>query len=64
MSQKCKRCGKQILGKVKIIAYRKKLGKNSISRVDMYDETCFKIMNKERLSNGCCKQKRIYKRKY
>lgn len=61
---KCARCGKEILGKVKIIAYRKKLGTKSVPQVDTYDEACFKLKNKERaLSNGCCRKKRKIKRR-
>ncbi|KKM89100.1 hypothetical protein LCGC14_1252110 [marine sediment metagenome] len=51
VKQKCKRCGKTISGKIKIITYRKKLGNKSIVKVEMYDEACFKIKNKERAIN-------------
>lgn len=56
--QKCKRCGKTIFGKVKIVTYRKKLGNKSIVKVEMYDEPCFKVKNKERAINERSRQKR------
>lgn len=61
---KCKRCGKQIVGKIKIITSRQRLGQRNINRVDMYCDPCFKITNKEKyLKNECCKKVRHNKRK-
>jgi len=62
-NQKCSMCGKIISGKIRIITYRKKLGSKSINKVEMYDEKCFKIKNKEKCINGRCKQKRACKGK-
>lgn len=60
----CTRCKKTIAGKIKIVTYRKKLGKKLISCVDEYCEACHKIVNKERaLRNEHCKQKRTRKTK-
>jgi hypothetical protein len=56
--QKCKRCGKPINGTVKLITYRKKLGNKSIIKVEMYDESCFRVKNKERDINERSRQKR------
>lgn len=57
VKQTCNRCGKPIVGKVRIVTYRKKLGNKSINKVEMYDEKCFKIKNKEKSTNGRFKQK-------
>lgn len=54
-TQTCNRCGKTIFGKIRIVTYRKKNGSRSINKVEMYDEQCFKIKNKEKCINGRCK---------
>jgi len=61
MNKKCKRCGKEITGKVKINTYRKKVGKKSIVQVDYYDEDCFYYLNLEKAKNE--DKKRTNKRK-
>jgi len=59
MANKCSRCGKDIVGKIRVITYRKKLGSKSVVKVEMYDEKCFKLKNKESATKDeCCKQKR------
>jgi hypothetical protein len=64
IKHKCKKCEKQIIGKIKIITFRQRLGQRSINRVDMYCESCFKITNKEKnLINERCKKIRHNKRK-
>lgn len=60
---KCKRCGKEIVGKIRIISYRKKLGKKSLLIVDKYDDNCFRIKKKEKALDEPCKQKRNCKKK-
>ncbi|KKL48341.1 hypothetical protein LCGC14_2326490 [marine sediment metagenome] len=60
---KCKYCGKVIVGVVKLITYRKKIGQKSINVVELYDEKCFLIKNKERALNELNKKKRTCKRK-
>ena len=57
----CTMCGKPIRGKIKIITYKKVIGNKSIQIVEMYDEKCFLIKNKERSLNGHTNQKRRYK---
>jgi hypothetical protein len=59
---KCTRCGKPISGKIKIITYKRKLGKKMIDIVEMYDEKCFLIKDKERTSDGNCKKKSCNKK--
>ena len=66
MSKKneCKRCGKEISGRINIITSRNKIGNNFINVVDMYCNACYKIVNKERaFNNEPNKQKRPCKRK-
>ena len=63
VKQICKRCGKKIVGKIRIITYRKKLGSKSINKVEMYDDKCFKIKNKEKAISRCCKRNGTSKQK-
>jgi hypothetical protein len=51
----CEQCGKVIVGTIKIITYRRKLGKKSINIVEFYDEKCFLEKNKAR-TYECCKK--------
>lgn len=60
---KCSKCGKIIVGKIKLISYQKKLGRNVINVVEYYDEKCFLTKNKERSLNECSYKERIYKKK-
>lgn len=57
----CKGCGKPIIGRLRIHTYRKQSGNKSILVVDVYDENCFKAMNK-RTKNGSLAQKRDCKK--
>ena len=52
MKHKCTRCGKPIATKIKIVVVKKKVGKKIVQVIEMYDEDCFLIKNKEGLSNG------------
>ena len=54
----CNRCGKVIVGKIKIITSRKSGKSKSKNVTKMYDEQCFKIKNKEKAINEHNKQKR------
>lgn len=61
---RCKKCNKAIVGKIRLVSYRQKLGSKSVNRVDMYCESCFKTVNKERaLRDEHSKQKRANQRK-
>lgn len=61
---KCKKCGKIINDKIKIVTYKQKLGQKYINIVEMYCEKCFIIVNKERaLRNGTDGQTKPCKRK-
>lgn len=48
---KCNRCGKEIIGVVKITSTRKKVGKKSIVEVKYYDEECFYYIDLEKAKN-------------
>lgn len=47
-NKKCKKCGDNIKGVIKINCRRKKIGKKSIVEVDYYDEDCFYDLNLEK----------------
>lgn len=53
---KCKRCGKPILGSLKIKTTRQTLGKKSVLKENFYDEDCFYIINKEKAQNEYSKK--------
>lgn len=57
IKHKCARCGKVITGVIKIITYKKKVGSKIFAVVEMYDEKCFLIKNKEKSKNGNCNKK-------
>ena len=61
--QKCHRCHKVIKGVVKILTYRKTLGRKSINVVEYYDEACFLQKNKERAINELDQKKRSSKKR-
>ena len=50
-AKKCKKCGKEIRGPIKINCRRRKVGKKSIVEVDYYDEDCFYDLNLEKAKN-------------
>lgn len=60
---KCSLCKKTIVGTVKLVTYRKKLGKKSVNVVELYDTECFKLKNKARSTNERDSKKRTNQRK-
>lgn len=60
---KCSRCGKIIVGNVKVGVFRKKLGKKHNNVTEYYDEECFKKINLEQAIDEHKKQKAINKGK-
>lgn len=62
MAKKCKRCNKDIIGKIKIITKRIKSGKKFINEVEYYDEQCFYKSALEKATKNE-DQNKVYKRK-
>ena len=47
----CKKCGKEIKGKIKVRVRRRKVGKKSVVETDYFDEDCFYYINLEDKKN-------------
>ena len=58
---KCKECGKEIKGKIKVHVKRIKVGKKSVVETEYFDEECFYYLNLKKTKDE--EKKRSNKRK-